>query len=74
MFTAEAEEKQDLTIERLHRVIQEQNDRLRLVEQENRRFQERLQVCFEELSNMQQTRRSVSISVRYNHMTSLSPI
>lgn len=53
---SEAEEKQDMTVERLHRLIQEQSDRLRTVEQENRRFQERLQVCFEELNNVQTKR------------------
>jgi hypothetical protein len=52
-----------MTVERLHRLIQEQSDRLRQVEQENRRFQDRLQVCIEELGNVQQTRRIVGLSL-----------
>ena len=56
------EDHEPLTVDRLHDVVKTQGDRLVLLEQQNRRLQERLQVCFEELSTVQ-SRRPVSDTI-----------
>ncbi|KZS94608.1 hypothetical protein SISNIDRAFT_453555 [Sistotremastrum niveocremeum HHB9708] len=53
---SEVEEKKEAnSVDRLHELVKEQGDRLSQIEQDNRRLQERLQVCLEELGTLSRT-------------------